>query len=85
MQIVLTKKSTNFKSIYMNVVDISTNPLFYEFEITTDDLSDGEYELELYDDNNNSLATTLVKVGEYENTKITYNKKRKFITYNGRK
>lgn len=81
MQLKLEHTTTNFTQYWDNIDDISTNSFFYEFLIDTSQLQDGEYLLSLYDDDNIKLCDTLVKIGEYQSTKITYNKKKKYITY----
>jgi hypothetical protein len=83
MQIVLTHNATNFTKVYLNIEDISRNPLFYEFEINTDELVDGDYSLTLLDDSNNKLSNTIVKIGKYNTSRIAYNVDKKYITYNG--
>ena len=84
MQIKLTHNTTNFSRIYMDIEDKSNNPLFYEFNLNTEGLVDGEYLLKLYDDNNIELSSTIVKIGDFNNTKQTYNIEKKYKTYNGK-
>lgn len=84
MQIKLTHNTTNFSRIYMDIEDKSNNPLFYCFEIDTEELVDGEYLLKLYDDNNTELSSTIVKIGDFTSNKITYNIEKKYKTYNGK-
>lgn len=84
MQIKLTHNTTNFSRIYMDIEDISNNPLFYEFSLNTEELVDGEYLLKLYDDNNYELSSSIVKIGDFNNTKQTYNVEKKYKTYNGK-
>lgn len=84
MQIKLTHNTTNFSRIYMDIEDKSNNPLFYEFELDTNGLVDGEYILILYDDNNTELSSTIVKIGDYTSTRTTYNVEKKYRTYNGK-
>jgi hypothetical protein len=78
MQIVLTNNTTNFSKIYMDVEDTSNNPLFYCFEIDTEELVDGEYLVKVYDDNNYELTSNILKIGEFNNTKQTYNIEKKY-------
>lgn len=84
MQIKLTHNTTNFSRIYMDVEDTSNNPLFYEFELDTNGLVDGEYILILYDDNNYEVTSNILKIGDFNNTKQTYNIEKKYKTYNGK-
>lgn len=85
MQIKLTHNTTNFSRIYMDIEDSSNNPLFYEFNLNTVGLVDGEYILILYDDNNTELSSTIVKIGDYTTSRTTYNvEKKKYRTYNGK-
>lgn len=84
MQIVLTNNTTNYSKVYMDIEDISNNPLFYEFSLNTEGLVDGEYLLKLYDDNNYELSSSIVKIGDFTSNKITYNIEKKYKTYNGK-
>ena len=84
MQIVLTNNTTNYSKVYMDIEDISNNPLFYGFELDTEELVDGEYLLKLYDDNNYELSSSIVKIGDFNSTKQTYNVEKKYKTYNGK-
>ena len=84
MQIKLTHNTTNFSRIYMDIEDKSNNPLFYEFELDTNGLVDGEYILILYDDNNYEVTSNILKIGDFNNTKQTYNIEKKYKTYNGK-
>lgn len=84
MQIKLTHNTTNFSRIYMDIEDSSNNPLFYEFNLNTEGLVDGEYTLTLYDDNSYELSSIIVKIGDYTTTRTTYNVEKKYKTYNGK-
>lgn len=68
----------------MNIEEVSTNPLYYEFLLDTSALVEGEYTLHLYDDDNRLLATTMVQIGNYQPSKVQYNVEKKYITYNGK-
>lgn len=85
MQITL-KNTLTLDKITLNVDDISTNSLYYQFEIDFSDFSDGEYEYTLVDESGQIKSTGILRIGNYNNTSTTtYNKQSKYITYNGKK
>lgn len=83
MQVILTNNVTKFSRYYPNITDISSIPMYVEFELDLSDVMDGEYIVYLYDDYNNLLSTEIVKVGEYNRTTNQYKIEKKYIQYNG--
>lgn len=84
MQLILTNTTTNFTQYSPNITPISENEIYWKFEIDTSYLIDGEYQLILYDVDNQIIYTDLVKIGEYKPTKISYQVNKKYKTYNGK-
>lgn len=65
---------THQKYTYDNVEDKNNGKkLFYNFNIDTSNLDDGEYTLSLYD-GNNLINTELLKIGDFNNKTIQYSK-----------
>ena len=84
MQVILTNNVTKFSRYYPNITDISTIPMYVEFELDLSDVMDGEYILYLYDDYNTLLSTEIVRVGEYNRATTTqYKIEKKYKQYNG--
>lgn len=84
MQLILTNTTTNYSIYSPNITPITENEIYWEFEIDTSRLIDGEYQLKLYSDNNQIIYTDLVKIGLYKPTKISYQVNKKYKTYNGK-
>ena len=65
---------THQKYTYDNVEDKNNGKkLFYNFNIDTSNLDDGEYTLSLYD-GNNLITSELLKIGDFNNKTIQYSK-----------
>ena len=65
---------THQKYTYDNVEDKNNGKkLFYNFNIDTSNLDDGEYTLSLYD-GNNLITSELLKIGDFNNKSIQYSK-----------
>lgn len=65
---------THQKYTYDNVEDKNNGKkLFYNFNIDTSNLDDGEYTLSLYD-GNNLITYELLKIGDFNNKTIQYSK-----------
>lgn len=65
---------THQKYTYDNVEDKNNGKkLFYNFNIDTSNLDDGEYTLSLYD-GNNLITSDLLKIGDFNNKGIQYSK-----------
>lgn len=65
---------THQKYTYDNVEDKNNGKkLFYNFNLDTSNLDDGEYTLSLYD-GNNLINTELLKIGDFNNKTIQYSK-----------
>lgn len=79
----LTKKVYNFD----NLDDKLTSRLFYTFDITLqDDMDDGEYTYQLFDDEN-IVASGLIQIGDYTQNNNTYTptEQNGYIQYNSSK
>lgn len=83
MQVILTNNVTKFSRYYPDITDISTIPIYIEFELDLSDIIDGEYTIYLYDDDNKLLYTEIVRVGEYNRTTTQYKLEKKYKQYNG--
>ena len=65
---------THQKYTYDNVEDKNNGKkLFYNFNINTSNLDDGEYTLSLYD-GNKLITSELLKIGDFNNKSIQYSK-----------
>ena len=65
---------THQKYTYDNVEDKNNGKkLFYNFNINTSNLDDGEYTLSLYD-GSNLITSELLKIGDFNNKSIQYSK-----------
>lgn len=65
---------THQKYTYDNVVDKNNGKkLFYNFNLDTSNLDDGEYTLSLYD-GNKLITSELLKIGDFNNKSIQYSK-----------
>lgn len=67
----------------IDVEDKGTSGSFYDFDITLPTpMVDGEYTYQL-SDNDKVVATGLCQIGDYIKQATSYNKKEKYVTYNG--
>ncbi len=56
-----------------NLVDLAQNPINYKFSLTLPaGVDSGEYEYELYDDENNLKTSGLLQIGSYTPEKTQY-------------
>lgn len=81
MQAILTNNTTKFARYYDDIQPNPINPMYLSFTIDTSKLQDGEYNLRVYEDNNELVLEDFVKVGEYTNNKIEYKVEKKFTQY----
>ena len=58
----LENTSTHFNVSFSNVADYSDNPLYYSFFINTSGIEKGEYEYEVLDDEQYSVALGLLRI-----------------------
>lgn len=81
----LTSNLTDDITIVENGEDISTNPLYYKFELgDLSSLTVGEYTYTLYDEYGMVLEKGLLTFGEFQRTAVvnnTFNKQK--VQYNG--
>ena len=82
--ITLINNLTKKEYVYNDVEDNTNDSIYFNFNIDTTCLIDGEYTLYLYTENNQLITTELVQIGDYVNKHSTsYNKNDKYVTYNG--
>lgn len=73
-KIVIKNTVTNQEYVYDNIEDINGGKkLYYNFNIDTSNLSDGEYKLTLFK-GDDIVCTELLKVGDFNTDKIQYSK-----------
>ena len=73
-KIVIKNTVTNQEYVYDNIEDINGGKkLYYNFNIDTSNLSDGEYKLTLFK-GDDIICTELLKVGDFNSDKIQYSK-----------
>lgn len=73
-KIVIKNTVTNQEYVYDNIEDINGGKkLYYNFNIDTSNLSDGEYKLTLFK-GDDIVCTELLKVGDFNSDKIQYSK-----------
>lgn len=73
-KIVIKNTVTNQEYVYDNIEDINGGKkLYYNFNIDTSNLSDGEYKLTLFK-GDDIVCTELLKVGDFNSEKIQYSK-----------
>ena len=83
MKLIL-KNGITHKEFEYSVTDLNESSIFYTFNINIpDSYDDGEYEYTLKDDLNKTLATGLIRVGDFkqENTQYNNNKDNKYVQY----
>lgn len=81
MEVILENITTKFKRYYPEVNVISSDFIYIEIELDVADLTDGEYQLTLYDDNRKIIGKELVKIGDYNSTKTQYKVEKKYTQY----
>lgn len=73
-KIVIKNTVTNQEYVYDNIEDINGGKkLYYNFNIDTSNLDDGEYKLTLFK-GDDIVCTELLKVGDFNSDKIQYSK-----------
>lgn len=73
-KIVIKNTVTNQEYVYDNIEDINGGKkLYYNFNIDTSNLSDGEYKLTLFK-GDDIVCTELLKIGDFNSDKIQYSK-----------
>ena len=83
MKIIL-KNGITHKEFEYSVTDLNESSIYYTFNINIpEEMDDGEYNYTLKDDLNKTLATGLMRVGDFkqENTQYKNNKDNKYIQY----
>ena len=78
------KNGITHKEFEYSVTDLNESSIYYVFNINIpESLDDGEYNYTLKDDLNKTLATGLLRVGDYktENKEYNNNKDNKYIQY----
>ena len=80
----IIKNNITHRNFEYSVEDLNESSIYYVFNINIpDSLDDGEYTYVLKDDLNKTLATGLIRVGDFkqENKEYTNNKDNKYIQY----
>ena len=79
----LLKNGITHKNFEYNVDDLNESSIYYTFNINIpESFDDGEYEYILKDDLNKTLATGLIRVGDFKQENKEYdNKDKKYIQY----
>ena len=83
MQFII-KNGITHKEFEYSVTDLNESNIFYTFNINvSEEMDDGEYEYTLKDDLNKTLATGLIRIGDYkqENKQYNNNKDKKYLQY----
>ena len=79
MQVKIYNNLTHF-SMYFDEVEVNAhNPLYSQIELDLLKLIDGEYIIEIYNNNNQLLSKELLKIGN--NQIKEYRKIKEYITY----
>lgn len=79
MQAKIYNNLTHF-SMYFDEVEVNTNnPLYSEIQLDLSKMVDGEYIIEIYNDNNQLISKELMKIGN--NQIKEYRKIKEYITY----
>lgn len=83
----IIKNNITHRNFEYSVTDLNESSIYYVFNINIpDSLDDGEYEYTLKNDLNKTLATGLLRVGDYEQKNNTqYNNKDKYFIQYGKK
>ena len=80
----IIKNGITHKEFEYSVTDLNESSIYYTFNINIpEEMDDGEYNYTLKDDLNKTLATGLMRVGDFkqENTQYNNNKDNKYIQY----
>ena len=80
----IIKNNITHRNFEYSVTDLNESSIYYVFNINIpESLDDGEYNYTLKDDLNKTLATGLLRVGDYktENKEYNNNKDNKYIQY----
>lgn len=83
MKLIL-KNGITHKEFEYSVTDLNESSIFYTFNINIpEEMDDGEYEYTLKYDLNKTLATGLIRVGDFKqnNTQYINNKDNKYVQY----
>ena len=86
MTLKLRNNLTKVVYTFDNLEDKLTSRLFYTFDLTLQDgMDDGEYTYTLIDEDEHTVATGLVQIGDYTPNNNTYTAQTQngYIQYNG--
>ena len=82
----IIKNGITHKNFEYSVTDLNESLIYYVFNINfPEEMDDGEYNYTLKDDLNKTLATGLIRIGDYEQKNTQYNNKDKKIIQYGKK
>lgn len=79
MQVKIYNNLTHFTMYFENIEVNTNNPLYSEIQLDLNKLIDGEYLIEIYNDNNQLVSKELMKIGN--NQIKEYRKIKEYITY----
>ena len=79
----IIKNGITHKEFEYSVTDLNESSIYYTFNLNIpESMDDGEYEYTLKDDLNKTLATGLIRVGDFKQENKEYNNKdKKYIQY----
>lgn len=80
----IIKNGITHRNFEYSVDDLNESSIYYTFNLNIpDSLDDGEYDYVLKDDLNKTLATGLMRLGDYEqkNKEYNNNKNKKYLQY----
>lgn len=81
MQAILKQVSTNFTQYYPEIDINEDNPMYLVVTLNIDNLNDGEYQFELYTDNNELVAGELIRIGDFNTKTQQYKIEKKYTQY----
>lgn len=79
MQAKIYNNLTHFTMYFENIEVNTNNPLYSEIQLDLNKLIDGEYIIEIFNDNNQLISKELMKIGN--NQIKEYRKIKEYITY----
>ena len=83
MKIIL-KNGITHRNFEYSVTDLNESSIYYVFDINIpEEMDDGEYNYTLKDDGDKTVATGLMRIGDYktENKEYNNNKDKKYVQY----
>lgn len=82
----IIKNGITHKEFEYNVADLNESSIYYTFNLNIpEEMDDGEYNYVLKDDLDKTLATGLMRIGDFKQENTQYNNKDKKIIQYGKK